>query len=58
MNPQPLVAPHLLRGRLRDLVPGKHLDVPLYWQQWSLRSATVDRLAAILKEAARAVLER
>jgi LysR family transcriptional regulator (chromosome initiation inhibitor) len=34
MNPKPLVHDHLARGRLVEIVPGRPLDVPLYWQ-WS-----------------------
>jgi LysR family transcriptional regulator, chromosome initiation inhibitor len=32
MQPQALVAEHLVRGRLVELVPNTPLDVPLYWQ--------------------------
>lgn len=32
LNPEPLVAAHLARGRLVELVPGRPLDVPLHWQ--------------------------
>ncbi len=31
MNPEPLAAAALLDGRLEELIPGKPLDVPLYW---------------------------
>lgn len=49
MNPEPLVADHLAAGRLVELVPGRPLDVPLYWQQ--------SRIAGIaLAELSRAVL--
>ncbi|MDZ4693847.1 MAG: LysR family transcriptional regulator ArgP [Deltaproteobacteria bacterium] len=58
VNPEPLVASHLSRGRLRDLVAGQFLEVPLYWQQWSIRSETVESLAAILKDEARSMLGR
>lgn len=34
MNPEPLVREHLASGRLVEVVPGRPLDVPLYWQ-WS-----------------------
>jgi LysR family transcriptional regulator, chromosome initiation inhibitor len=34
MNPEPLVRGHLARGRLVEILPGRPLDVPLYWQ-WS-----------------------
>ena len=29
-------------GELVDLAPGRHLDVPLHWQQWNLRSSLID----------------
>ncbi len=32
LNPLSLVAPHLESGRLVELKPGHHLDVPLHWQ--------------------------
>lgn len=31
MNPEPLAADALFDGRLRELMPGNPLDVPLYW---------------------------
>lgn len=56
LNPEALVTAHLKRGRLRELVPNRHLDVPLYWQQWGLASYSLDTLAAALQaEAARAL---
>ena len=38
MNPVHLVKDHLADGRLVELVPGKALDIPLYWH--------INRLAA------------
>ena len=43
-------------GELVDLAPGRHLDVPLYWQQWNLRSTLIDAVAAEVREEARRVL--
>ena len=43
-------------GRLVDLAPGRHLDVPLHWQQWNLRSGLLDAVAAEVRAEARAVL--
>lgn len=41
---------------LVDLAPGRHLDIPLHWQQWNLRSSLIDTVAAEVKaEAARAL---
>lgn len=43
-------------GELVDLAPGRHLDVPLHWQQWNLRSSLVDTVAAEVRaEADRAL---
>ena len=46
----------LASGALVDLAPGRTLDVPLYWQHWALRTATLDdltdrvvRAAAVLR---------
>jgi LysR family transcriptional regulator (chromosome initiation inhibitor) len=49
LNPEALTQAHLEAGRLVELVPRKWLDVPLYWQQWSLTSRTLDALAAALR---------
>ncbi len=32
-------------GELVDLAPGRHLDVPLHWQQWKLHSRLIDTVA-------------
>jgi LysR family transcriptional regulator, chromosome initiation inhibitor len=56
VNPEPLVAAHLEGGRLVDLCPRRVIEVPLFWQQWSLSSDTLDALSAALKaEAAKAL---
>jgi len=56
MNPELLMSRSARRGRLVDLAPGCFIDVPLYWQQWSLSSPSVDALVAALGEHARAEL--
>lgn len=49
-NPELLVKDHIAAGRLRELVPGAPLDIPLFWQ--------VNRIAADrLLELTRAVVE-
>ena len=35
----------LRAGELLDLAPGRHLDVPLHWHQWNLRSRLIDAVA-------------
>jgi LysR family transcriptional regulator (chromosome initiation inhibitor) len=47
MNPSVLIRDHLAAGRLVDLLPGKPLEVPLYWQINRLAS---DRLASLTRE--------
>ena len=56
MNPESLVAGLIARRRLVDLLPGRTVDVALYWQQWALSSASVDALAHALHEHAAASL--
>lgn len=46
----------LAAGRLVELVPGRSLDLPLYWQRWDLRSPVLDALSRIVTEEARAAL--
>jgi LysR family transcriptional regulator (chromosome initiation inhibitor) len=48
MNPEKLADVHLKSKRLVELLPGKWLDVPLFWQQWALASESLNRLAAAL----------
>jgi LysR family transcriptional regulator (chromosome initiation inhibitor) len=44
------------RGELVDLDPSGVVDVPLYWQQWNLRSPALDAVAAAVTEQARSAL--
>jgi LysR family transcriptional regulator, chromosome initiation inhibitor len=39
-----------------DLTPGRHLDVPLYWQCWRMESAMLDALTAAVRAAAAVAL--
>jgi LysR family transcriptional regulator (chromosome initiation inhibitor) len=41
---------------LRELVPGEAVEVPLYWQQWRMRTPALDRLADAVVRAAREAL--
>jgi LysR family transcriptional regulator, chromosome initiation inhibitor len=54
------MVPDLQAGQgARDLVemgPARPLDVRLFWQQWRLRSASLDRVAALVRQAARSAL--
>ena len=44
-------------GELVDLAPGRHLDVPLHWQQWNLRSRLIDAVATEVRAEAARVLD-
>lgn len=39
-------------GRVVDLAPGVHIDVELYWQQWSLHTPALDTVAELVRQAA------
>ena len=56
MNPDVLVAPLLASGELVELLPGRFLDVPLYWQHWSLDAPVLQALTDNVCSAARAML--
>lgn len=43
-------------GRLVELTDGHHLDVPLYWQYWRLKSAALSALTAAVRAAAATAL--
>jgi LysR family transcriptional regulator (chromosome initiation inhibitor) len=44
-------------GQLIELDPAGAIDVVLYWQQWRLRSPSLDRVAAAVVAAARTALD-
>jgi len=56
MNPQSLVAAHLREGSLVELVPGRLLSVPLYWQHTRLQMPMLARLTKAVVKASRAAL--
>lgn len=41
------------RGRLVELTPGRHVDVPLFWQHWRLESPMMSDLTAAMTAKAR-----
>lgn len=53
MIPEVQVRNDLDRGRLVEIVPGRHTDVPLYWQHWRLESPLMVDLTAAITESAR-----
>jgi len=58
MNPVPLVRRQLASGELVELVPGRTLAVPLYWQHSRLQVPVLERLTRAVLDAARGVLGR
>ena len=56
MLPTDHSAAPLNTGELVDLAPGRHLDVPLHWQQWNLRSSLIDTVAQEVRAEAQHVL--
>jgi LysR family transcriptional regulator, chromosome initiation inhibitor len=56
MNPVSLVREHLASGSLVELVPGRTLAVPLYWQHTRLQVPVLSRLTRAVVQAARAGL--
>ncbi|GAA2729313.1 LysR family transcriptional regulator ArgP [Actinocorallia aurantiaca] len=44
--------PLLAGGRVEALEPDGHVDVELYWQQWSLRTPVLDAVARAVRQAA------
>jgi LysR family transcriptional regulator, chromosome initiation inhibitor len=57
MNPRSLVASHLRDGSLVELVPGRLLSVPLYWQHTRLQMPMLARLTRAVINASRAALK-
>ena len=56
MNPRSLVMSHLRDGSLVELVPGRLLSVPLYWQHTRLQMPMLARLTKAVISASRATL--
>jgi LysR family transcriptional regulator (chromosome initiation inhibitor) len=56
MNPESLVREHLRSGALAELVPGRTLTVPLYWQHTRLQVPMLNRLTEAVVKAAREAL--
>jgi len=58
MNPRSLIEPHLRSGALVELVPGRALFVPLYWQYSRLAVPLLARLTDAVLTSARPALDR
>ena len=53
MTPLALAAPHLASGRLVELLPGRRIAVPLYWQRTRLAARLLERLTQAVLAAGR-----
>ncbi len=58
VNPLPLVRPQLSAGTLIELVPGRTLSVPLFWQHTRLQMPMLARLTRAVVSTARGALRR
>lgn len=56
MMPGQIARVDLAAGRCVELDPGRHLDVPLYWQHWRLDSAVLGTLTEAVRRAAATAL--
>ncbi|WP_433827210.1 LysR family transcriptional regulator ArgP [Actinoplanes sp. CA-015351] len=52
MMPEQHALPDLAAGRLVEVMPGRFLDVPLYWQRWKIESRVLETLTAAVRTAA------
>ncbi len=53
MVPRLQCAESLASGQLVEIMPGSHIDLPLYWQRWNLRSPVLDALSEVIADEAR-----
>jgi LysR family transcriptional regulator, chromosome initiation inhibitor len=53
MNPLPLARPYMAAGQLVELVPGRVIDVPLYWQCSRLGLPVLELLTRCVLQAAK-----
>ncbi len=50
MCPAQTIAAQLAAGDLVEMLPGRHLDIDLYWQSWRLSIGLLDEFSAALKK--------
>jgi LysR family transcriptional regulator (chromosome initiation inhibitor) len=53
MAPESMLEKKIAEGSVKPIAPNRWLDVPLYWQHWSIRSATLSMVTDALLQAAR-----
>ncbi|MET3651938.1 LysR family transcriptional regulator ArgP [Dyella japonica] len=53
MAPESMLTKTFAEGRLKPIAANRWLDVPLHWQHWSIRSATLSTVTDTLLDAAR-----
>jgi LysR family transcriptional regulator (chromosome initiation inhibitor) len=54
--PEQIARADIAAGAYADLTPGRHLDVPLYWQCWRMESAVLAALSAAVRDTAAVAL--
>jgi LysR family transcriptional regulator (chromosome initiation inhibitor) len=54
--PEQIARADIDAGRVVELTPGRHLDVPLYWQYWRMQSEVLTALTDAVKAVAAEVL--
>ncbi len=54
--PEQIARDDIAAGRLVELTPGRHLDVPLHWQYWRMESALLTALTEAVRAAAASAL--
>ncbi|MBV1853167.1 LysR family transcriptional regulator ArgP [Catellatospora tritici] len=57
MVPERFCADDLAAGRYEQLIPGRRVSVPLYWQHWRLESAVLAALTEAVRATAEAALD-
>jgi LysR family transcriptional regulator (chromosome initiation inhibitor) len=53
MIPEHMVTDSLASGELVEVLPGKHIDVDLYFHRWQIQSPALDVLSVAIRAAAR-----
>ncbi len=54
--PEQIAREDIAAGRVVELAPGRHLDVPLYWQYWRMESTVLTALTDAVKAVAAGTL--